>query len=118
MQAQLAIHEAYKATIGQEPPRGTTTHERFKGIVAIETPKETCNSSVLLVFNLVKVKNVQKVECRNHKKFEDATSEAHKAIGKKPSQVKVKVGGKLMGFVMEKISGMIMSALWLHRCWM
>jgi hypothetical protein len=30
MQAQLAIHEVYKAIVGQEPPRGRTTHEHFK----------------------------------------------------------------------------------------
>ncbi len=60
----------------------------------------------------------KKIERKDHKKLEAARCDAHKVVEEKPSQVKVKVGGKLMGFVMEKINGMKMSALWFHRCWM
>jgi hypothetical protein len=46
---------------------------------------------------LAKVENVQRVECKDYKKCKYATCEVCKAIGKKPSQVKVKVGGKIDG---------------------
>jgi hypothetical protein len=67
---------------------------------------------------LVKVESVQRAKGRDHTKYEDVACEVHKSTKKKPSQVKVKVEGDLMGVVMEKISGMIMSAFWFHGCYM
>jgi len=32
MQAQLVAHEALKLVVGYEPPKGTTTYERFKHV--------------------------------------------------------------------------------------
>jgi len=84
MQGQLVAHEA---------PKAIATHELPNCIIANETPKETCNNNVPLLFSLAKVESVQRAYQRDCKKFEDVAYEVHKAVGEKPSQVKVKVGG-------------------------
>jgi hypothetical protein len=63
------------------------------------------------------MENVQKIEQIDCQNFENALCEARKTTRQKPNQVKVKVGGKLMGVVMEKIRVMITSEPWFHICW-
>jgi len=46
---------------------------------------------------LAKVENVQRVKHKDRKKFEDVACEDCKVTKKKPSQIKVKIGGEIDG---------------------